>query len=316
MTQTYAIPDTLYALATAGLDPARVKVLWAGSIGPLPLSQSVNIERPNQLWLLAGSGFRGAVGGAGVVLNVDGVAQATSQLYFNNVNVHMALEPTAAKTALGIGTHTVQLAAVTSLATGADDFFTLVLIELDTIQQLVPMLTMPPVVSVLPTSPVDGQECYFQNAAMLADGIKWHLKYNASSSSPYKWEFLGGSPIHKVDIGAVNATPVNAWTTYVPSIVAPLAGEYRVGFAGWWVHTTTTGLSYTWVGFNGANGPAECYSPVLCETWAVGQARSSYGETRGIITAAGQTIAWMFYVNQGNMSTQHRALTVWPIRCG
>ena len=45
----------------------------------------------------------------------------------------------------------------------------------------------------LPTSPVDGQE------AILVDSVTnptyiWHFRYNAGSTSAYKWEFIGGAP--------------------------------------------------------------------------------------------------------------------------
>src|SRR6516164_9624771 len=45
--------------------------------------------------------------------------------------------------------------------------------------------------TTLPASPVDGQE------AILVDSItnptyQWRLRYNAGSTSAYKWEFVGG----------------------------------------------------------------------------------------------------------------------------
>lgn len=39
-----------------------------------------------------------------------------------------------------------------------------------------------------PTSPVDGQEWVW----LYGGAISWKFRYNASSSSPYKWEFIGG----------------------------------------------------------------------------------------------------------------------------
>ena len=50
------------------------------------------------------------------------------------------------------------------------------------------------IVSALPGSPFDGQEIYYQNAAMATAGTVWHLRYR-SGGGTYKWEFLGGPPI-------------------------------------------------------------------------------------------------------------------------
>jgi len=90
------------------------------------------------------------------------------------------------------------------------------------------------VVSSLPGSPVDGQEVYY-----LADGtngVMWHLKYRAGSSSSYKWEFVGGSALKsKSDAGfATGSADTFSANTYTPltgvSITAPLAGDYETDF--------------------------------------------------------------------------------------
>jgi hypothetical protein len=252
MTQTFAIPDSLYALATAGLDPARVKVVMAAQVGPLPVSASVTVERPNQLWLFCGSCFSAGVGPRSVDLKIDGAFVAASPLYFNPVSTHLPTIPNIAKTALGIGSHTVQIASgAGSPSSDGGDWYTVLLIELENVQQMVQAATLPPVVTALPTSPVDGQECYF--VADAANGIKWHLKYNASSSSAYKWEYLGGPPLTST-LTPVTARPVltAAWAAVpnVPTITMPLAGDFWIGYgylgasnaAGGWggVHPQST----------------------------------------------------------------------------
>jgi hypothetical protein len=50
----------------------------------------------------------------------------------------------------------------------------------------------PAIVSSLPVSPVDGDECYFQTSNMANAGVVWHLRYRAAISDSSKWEFLGG----------------------------------------------------------------------------------------------------------------------------
>jgi len=85
--------------------------------------------------------------------------------------------------------------------------------------------------TTLPASPYDGQE------AVLVDSLtnpsyQWRFRYNAGSSSPYKWEFVGGYPAS----ANVYTTEGTSSGTYVdlatvgPSLVVSRAGEYRVDF--------------------------------------------------------------------------------------
>jgi hypothetical protein len=85
-------------------------------------------------------------------------------------------------------------------------------------------------VTTLPVAPIDGQEVYY--VADAANGVIWHLRYSAGSSSAYKWEFVGGSPLSaEVLAGEVPANltgSFQALTTPGPSITLPLAGDYLV----------------------------------------------------------------------------------------
>jgi hypothetical protein len=88
----------------------------------------------------------------------------------------------------------------------------------------------PPLVTTLPVGPVDGQECYYQNAAMATEGIIWHLRYRAAGGT-YKWEFLGGQSLfNEQDTGST--TSVTSWSATTPGgpqITVPLAGVYSIG---------------------------------------------------------------------------------------
>jgi hypothetical protein len=86
-------------------------------------------------------------------------------------------------------------------------------------------------VTSLPSYPYDGQEVYY--VADNTNGIIWHLRYNAASSSPYKWEFIGGSEL--VSYVAASSATLGGGSSYssqladgtgIINIVAPLAGEY------------------------------------------------------------------------------------------
>jgi hypothetical protein len=99
----------------------------------------------------------------------------------------------------------------------------------------------PPRVTSLPGSPVDGQECYF--VADPANGILWHLRYNAGSASAYKWEVVGGSPLY-AEVPAQESTASASFvalTTAGPSIALPLAGDYDVEQGALVVNQTSNG---------------------------------------------------------------------------
>ena len=96
----------------------------------------------------------------------------------------------------------------------------------------------------LPGSPVDGQEIYY--AANATDGVIWHLRYRSGSSSSYKWEFLGGSPLRDAVATDQNtsSTTYTGLTTAGPSVTVPLAGDYEVYIEGnmYAVGTTTNSM--------------------------------------------------------------------------
>lgn len=124
-----------------------------------------------------------------------------------------------------------------------------------------------PLVSSLPGSPVDGQECYYQNTAMAAFGLTWQFRYRAGSASGFKWEFIGGPPW--TEMLQISEQRSNAayghLATVGPQIPIPLTGEYLIawgariqsavgvgggaeGFAGLAVNGVAFGGAY-YVGF-------------------------------------------------------------------
>lgn len=92
-------------------------------------------------------------------------------------------------------------------------------------------IASPQRVTTLPTAPYDGQEVYY--VADATNGVLWHLKYNASSASAYKWEMVGGSPLMSTALGqSITTGTGSSYATLTdgggPDIVVPLAGEYYV----------------------------------------------------------------------------------------
>ena len=88
----------------------------------------------------------------------------------------------------------------------------------------------PRYVTSLPSGAQDGDEVFY--GGFSSNGEVWHLRFNASSASPYKWEFVGGMALYtsvdtsetrsQATYGAL-ATPV---TITLPSNVT---GDYRIG---------------------------------------------------------------------------------------
>lgn len=88
-----------------------------------------------------------------------------------------------------------------------------------------------PVVSALPTNPVDGQEVYLQVDA--TNGVMWHLRYRAASASAYKWEFIGGPPLTATtpDYDAIVSATLGVAAHDGPKITLPRNGDYIATFS-------------------------------------------------------------------------------------
>lgn len=90
-------------------------------------------------------------------------------------------------------------------------------------------------VTALPSSPTDGQEVVLVDS-LTAPTYQWRFRYNAGSSSSYKWEFVGGTPA----VASVTAAETTSSTAYAalsggdngPNIVVPRAGDYIAQFSG------------------------------------------------------------------------------------
>ena len=90
-----------------------------------------------------------------------------------------------------------------------------------------------PLAAALPGSPSNGQEVLYQNAAMLAQGAIWHLRYNSSGPLALaKWQCTGGTPIAVASQNTAAITSAAAYA-YAPwplaqrgVITVPLLGRY------------------------------------------------------------------------------------------
>lgn len=112
----------------------------------------------------------------------------------------------------------------------------------------------PIVVATLPSTPTDGDEVVFQNPAMAALGVAWHLRYRAGASGASKWEMIGGAPLYLFDNGPYSSTVANWVFAGSNQLVVPLAGDYEATFAGRLGANASSAVHDVWAGIavNGA----------------------------------------------------------------
>jgi hypothetical protein len=178
---------------------------------------------------------------------------------------------------------------------------------------------IPPLVSSLPGSPVDGQEVFY--LADATTGAVWHLRYRAASSSPYKWELVGGSELVSVATGSSPTTGTGAsWSPVLSDgngttrVVPPLSGDYDVR---WGVTAVASAGSNTGVGAarsTDANPTTDCLVNFGLSAASVNFQGNGNGR---VFAASAGTAILMFYLYTGTVVTFfNRRLYIRPIRVG
>lgn len=170
-------------------------------------------------------------------------------------------------------------------------------------------------VTSLPGSPVTGDVCVYQTAAMaaLSPPIAWQLVYDGT-----KWAYIGGAP-WVVEVSAAESTTSGtfvALTTAGPAIALPVAGDYDVKVQ---VFThNTVGNNYCLMSYDIGATPAANPDGLQFDTGAtmtdyasVSQERRKTGLTAVTLTckyaARGLGSAALF---------KNRKLSVRPVRLG
>jgi hypothetical protein len=117
---------------------------------------------------------------------------------------------------------------------------------------------VPPLVTVLPALPSNGQEVYLDasGGAGALRNVRWHLRYNGATS---KWDYLGGPPL-RAEVNVAQLLPTaSVWTdlgTVGPSLLVPVAGTYRTSWSTV-VNIATAGAQTAYTGpAVGAGTPA------------------------------------------------------------
>lgn len=89
------------------------------------------------------------------------------------------------------------------------------------------VVTGPPLVTSLPSTPYDGQEVYYLASA--TDGVAWHLRYRAATAGAYRWSFVGGAELAVYNDTTAGPLPDSQWVDLATgAITAPLAGRYTI----------------------------------------------------------------------------------------
>jgi hypothetical protein len=169
-------------------------------------------------------------------------------------------------------------------------------------------------VTSMPATPYDGQEVNYLADATL--GVVWRFKYRAASTSPYKWEFLGGTPMMAESTTDATTTSVAmAQLTPVVSLTVPLVGEYVVQFeAEVW---NSIGANTISLGFS-VGGAA----PVPADVVAIGSpganlvANVAWGPMRRLGWAAATVIDLRGAASANSSGFRNRKLAIRPARVG
>ena len=167
--------------------------------------------------------------------------------------------------------------------------------------------------SSLPASPYDGQE------AVLVDSVtnptyQWRFRYNAGSTSAYKWEFVGGTDV-VAGGGAFASNAASAWQGGPTIFTLPRAGDYKLFVQSRATNSSgvaaQANLGYWLAGAN--QGGLATFNPVPAGT--VLTISSIVQAFSGL--AAGTTVAAAYFVGSvaaGSFTWDQTSLTVTPRR--
>lgn len=163
----------------------------------------------------------------------------------------------------------------------------------------------------LPTNPIDGQE------AILVDSItnpsyQWRFRYNAQSTSAYKWEFVGGSPALAQIMAGQSITTPNVWVVAAPSFTVPRAGDY---LCQWHNRMTGTGGQGTVSSGISIGGAAPLGDTWISVTFAAA-AWASMSSVPTLLPAVpvSTVLQHCYNIDRGDRVIDYRRLVVTPVR--
>lgn len=165
----------------------------------------------------------------------------------------------------------------------------------------------------LPTSPWDGQEIILVDS-LTNPSYHWTMRYNANSSSAYKWEFIGGQQAWRavhLEVGSSfnSATYVDvSLGGIVPSFTLPFAGDWTFGWGG--AAYNSTG-SYIYASLYLGATPSDDNS-VRMDGGNIG----NYWREMAVASLAAGTVIKMQFKGSGSCSVFDQTLMITPRHLG
>lgn len=174
-------------------------------------------------------------------------------------------------------------------------------------------------VTSLPTNPYDGQLIYY--LADSTNGVVWHFRYNASSASSYKWEFVGGASLHTFTEGAAESTSSSTFTTLTTAteITVPLAGTYlfEYSFEGYSATVGRLLVMAVQIGSEAFTTAEHDFKGARVSTETANSGVVGFGMRKADVTSASTVCRLMFKILGGNTGIfQLRNLKITPVRVG
>jgi hypothetical protein len=172
--------------------------------------------------------------------------------------------------------------------------------------------TASPISGGPPAAPSDGDIWIAYNVD--ANGTVWQFRYNAGSSSAYKWEFIGGPSARVAILTNENTTTTGAWVdlaTVGPSFVVARGGDYLCEYFMDSSHTITNGKMQAGisVGATAAVDNGGVYGPVATGFNSVARKSLVTG-----VAASGELRVRYYNLLAGTLSALNRQLYVTPVR--
>jgi hypothetical protein len=168
----------------------------------------------------------------------------------------------------------------------------------------------------LPSSPSDGEEAILVNS-VTNPAFAWCFRYNAGSTSAYKWDFIGGSWwTAYVDADEMVSNP-NTWVDFAtvgPAITVPRSGEYKFA-ASATMYNDYAGGGIVQIGVTiGAGTPSAGFFIQASQPNQGNQSRLAFGPGPRIVAAASDSIRLRYASTNYNEHAMQRHLALVPVR--
>ena len=166
----------------------------------------------------------------------------------------------------------------------------------------------------LPTNPTDGQQFILVDSA-IASSWQWCFRYNTRSTSAYKWEYVGGTPIH-VDHDAADTTTSGSGADLGgPYVTLPRSGLFFVAI-GCAASPNVTGVANTSIGLANQAGTIQFGTVMSLANQPVGGYVCAMSRSfRTIQGNAGDVWKTLYSISNGlSTSFSARWIDLWPLK--